>query len=177
MQMARERLAEILEDAPPLGAGEDGLGASGFVAPGRMAPAEGSSRTRIFAAGRTAITRTDTPPSDRRKCSAHESVPPVSGVAHRLAARFATRAETKIEVWRLSAHAGATEVIGFDADRNVRARFEITRELRGDVETVFVVFHSPEEGALRMDLEGTPIGGTSGVVDRALCRGIVRDLV
>jgi hypothetical protein len=179
MRMARERLAEILEDAPPLGPGEEGLDSSGFVVTRRTAPApaEASSRTRIFAASRTAVTRADGPPSDGRQASGHESVPPVSGVAHRLAARFSTRAETKIEVWRLSARAGATEVIGFDADRNVRARFEITRELRDGVETVLVVFHSPEEGALRMDLDGMPIGEISGVVDRALCRGIVRDLV
>jgi tRNA A-37 threonylcarbamoyl transferase component Bud32 len=95
----------------------------------------------------------------------------------RIAARFSTLAETKIKVWRLSSHAAATEVIGFDSDRNVRAHLEITRELRGEKETLLVVFHSPEEGALRMHLDGTPIGEIAGVVDRALCRGIVRDLV
>jgi hypothetical protein len=100
-------------------------------------------------------------------------------VTHRLAlaARFSTQVETHIKVWGLSAHADATEVIGFDSDRRVRARFEITRELRGDLETLLVVFHCPAEGALRMHLDGTPIGEIAGVVDSALCRGIVRDLV
>ena len=127
--------------------------------------------------GRTRRLGSDDPGSEEVHLCARESLPPISCGSFRIAARLSTLAETQIKVWRLSARAAATEVIGLDSDRNVRAHFEITRELRGELETLRIIFHSPHEGALRMHLDGTPLGEIAGTVDRALCRGIVRDLV
>jgi serine/threonine protein kinase len=157
MRVVRERLEEILGPAASrsLGSRADGSRSAGSPAAGSAEDSDGAE-VHFFE---------------------RETFPPVADGPFRIAARFSTVAETKIRVWTLSAHAAATEVIGFDSDRNVRARLEITRELRDDLETLLVVFHSPEEGALRMHLDGTPIGEIAGVVDGALCRGIVRDLV
>ena len=148
MRAARERIEEILGDAPRLG--------------------PGSSGTRFLAAA---------PEREEVHSFERDSLPPTLGGPLRLAARFATRAETQIRLWRLSARGAATEVIGYDADWTVRARLEILPEVRAGIETLRVAFHAPREGALRMDLDGTPIGEIEGVVDPALWRAVVRDLV
>jgi serine/threonine protein kinase len=173
MREVREGLEEILGHAPRLGSFAGGARSSGW----RGVRSGGSSGTRVLAAAPVEEPRTDDPDREEADSFERESLPPTLGGPLRLAARFATRAETAIKVWRLSARGAATEVIGYDADWNVRARLEIIPEVRAGVETLLLAFHAPEEGTLRMNLDGTPMGEVAGVVDSALWRGVVRDLV
>jgi predicted Ser/Thr protein kinase len=176
MRTAREQLEEFLGHVPRLGSGARESGSSGTFATGRVAPSGGFSRPRLLAAARAVEPRSDDTDSEEVHFFERESLPPMAGGPLRIAARLATLKETKIKVWRLSAHAETTEVIGFDCDRNVRARFEITHERRGAKESLVIVFHSPEEGAWQMHPDGTPMGKIAGALDGALCRGIIRDL-